>query len=74
MTNPDVYKGRWGGSQCRDSPISRIGRTCECIGNQCKASEKYFNELENIFKYSLSSSGHIAGFICESIQVYKLNY
>lgn len=67
--NPDVYKGPWGGPQCRDSPISPKGRTCECIGGKCIASERYLGDLEDTIKFSLPNSGKLAAFIAESIQV-----
>ncbi|XP_034939243.1 alanine--glyoxylate aminotransferase 2, mitochondrial isoform X2 [Chelonus insularis] len=67
VMNPDVYKGLWGGPQCRDCPISRPGN-CQCIGNECMAAENYFSQLKNTFNHELSSSGKIAAFISESIQ------
>ncbi|KAF7989374.1 hypothetical protein HCN44_008048 [Aphidius gifuensis] len=68
VTNPDVYRGSWGGSQCRDCPISKSRRTCECIGQRCIASEKYVDDLHQVFRYTLPTNGQIAGFIAESIQ------
>lgn len=72
--NPDVYRGLWGGSHCRDSPVLRRAITCECIGNKCVAADKYFHQMENTIKYSLPKSGKIAAFIAESIQVFLLFY
>lgn len=67
--NPDVYSGAWGGSHCRDSPVPCRGRNCDCEGETCVASEKYFEEFKKTFKYSLPGTGAIAAFIAESIQV-----
>lgn len=64
--NPDPFKGIWGGKNCRDSPIQTT-RDCNCNPMECNASEKYYKELENVFKYSLSV-GKVAGFFAESIQ------
>ncbi|RZF36776.1 hypothetical protein LSTR_LSTR005089 [Laodelphax striatellus] len=64
--NPDVYKGLWGGKLCRDSP-SQTTRDCNCLGGKCQASDNYYNQLEEIFKYSLPR-GKVAGIIAESIQ------
>jgi len=63
--NPDVYAGLWGGSNCRDSPV-QTNRACDCTG-QCLAAEKYYQQLEEVFKYSLPR-GRVAAFIAESIQ------
>lgn len=68
--NPDVYLGPWGGSRCRDTPILLRTRKCHCVKNECKASEKYFSEFLNTFKFSLPKDGNLAAFIAESIQVY----
>ncbi|KAH0540817.1 alanine--glyoxylate aminotransferase 2, mitochondrial [Cotesia glomerata] len=67
IMNPDVYKGPWGGSQCRDCPVSH-GKNCQCVGNNCQAADNYFTQLQNAFKYSLPSGKPIAAFIAESIQ------
>ncbi|KAG8225174.1 hypothetical protein J437_LFUL006699 [Ladona fulva] len=64
--NPDVYRGPWGGSKCRDSPIQTT-RQCDCPAGACEASEKYYEQLQDVFRYSVPS-GHVAGFIAESIQ------
>ncbi|KAL1129413.1 hypothetical protein AAG570_013940 [Ranatra chinensis] len=63
--NPDVYKGIWGGSKCRDSPV-QADRTCSCAG-ECSASRHYYKQLQEVFKYSLPR-GHVAALIAESIQ------
>ena len=72
--NPDVYLGPWGGSRCRDSPIPPGGRKCDCSPNKCTASEKYFSEFKDTFKFSLPKDGNVAAFIAESIQVCYFNY
>lgn len=64
--NPDVYRGIWGGSRCRDSPVQTT-RECTCSPGTCEASEKYYEQLQDVFKYSLPA-GHVAAFIAESIQ------
>lgn len=67
--NPDVYRGSWGGSKCRDSPVPPGRRKCQCTGENCAASDKYLEQLENVFKFSLPKTGQVAAFIAESIQV-----
>ncbi|KAJ8877938.1 hypothetical protein PR048_022397 [Dryococelus australis] len=64
--NPDVYRGVWGGAHCRDSPIQTV-RECSCTPGECAASEQYYGQLEEVFKYSLPR-GRIAGIFAESIQ------
>lgn len=64
--NPDVFKGIWGGSQCRDSPV-QTNRHCDCLLSQCRASEKYLEQLDELFLCSLSR-GKVAGMFAESIQ------
>lgn len=63
--NPDVYRGLWGGSKCRDSPI-QTQRMCHCE-EQCSAADMYYEQLEEIFKYSLPR-GKVAALFAESIQ------
>lgn len=63
---PDVYKGVWGGSKCRDSPVQTT-RHCNCLDGECEANERYIEQLENTILYSLPKTG-IAAFIAESIQ------
>ncbi|XP_055538884.1 alanine--glyoxylate aminotransferase 2, mitochondrial isoform X2 [Wyeomyia smithii] len=64
--NPDPYTGIWGGSHCRDSPVQTT-RHCDCPANQCLASERYYDQLEQVFKYSLPR-GKVAAMFAESIQ------
>ncbi|XP_050546982.1 alanine--glyoxylate aminotransferase 2, mitochondrial isoform X2 [Daktulosphaira vitifoliae] len=63
---PDVFKGIWGGKNCRDSP-AQTQRACKCSQNHCFAADKYYEQLEDLFTYSLPR-GNIAGFFAESIQ------
>ncbi|KOC62204.1 Alanine--glyoxylate aminotransferase 2, mitochondrial [Habropoda laboriosa] len=62
---PDVYKGNWGGSKCRDSLVQVTGRKCDCRENECIASEKYFCEFEETFCFSLACRESIAAFVAE---------
>lgn len=65
--HPDPYQGIWGGKACRDSPI-QVDRNCDCTeATGCKASQNYYNELEQTFKYSLPR-GKVAAMFAESIQ------
>lgn len=64
--NPDVYRGIWGGSNCRNSPIKTGGNPCTCNENICQAGENYLNA----FKTELLSEcrTNLAGMFVESIQ------
>ena len=64
--NPDIYRGLWGGSNCRDSPI-QADRSCDCQ-TDCEAADMYYNQLEEVFRYSLPR-GRVAALFAESIQV-----
>jgi alanine-glyoxylate transaminase/(R)-3-amino-2-methylpropionate-pyruvate transaminase len=64
--NPDVYRGLWGGSHCRDSPVQTT-RHCDCKRDECNACDMYYGQLEEIFSYSVRA-GNLAGFFAESIQ------
>ncbi|XP_034240852.1 alanine--glyoxylate aminotransferase 2, mitochondrial [Thrips palmi] len=64
--NPDPYQGLWGGKHCRDSPVQTT-RDCSCAPNECEAADKYYTQLEEVFKYSLPR-GKVAGLFAESIQ------
>nr|XP_012147991.1 PREDICTED: uncharacterized protein LOC100880478 isoform X3 [Megachile rotundata] len=68
MVYPDVYKGNWGGSKCRDSPVQVTAKNCDCGEQECLASEKYFSDFKEVFCYSLPSKQSIAAFVAESIQ------
>uniref|UniRef100_A0A023F4P8 Alanine--glyoxylate aminotransferase 2, mitochondrial n=2 Tax=Triatoma infestans TaxID=30076 RepID=A0A023F4P8_TRIIF len=64
--NPDIYKGLWGGSNCRDSPV-QTDRKCDCTDGKCQAAERYYEQLEEVFRYSLPR-GKVAALFAESIQ------
>uniref|UniRef100_A0A1B6GM39 Alanine--glyoxylate aminotransferase 2, mitochondrial n=1 Tax=Cuerna arida TaxID=1464854 RepID=A0A1B6GM39_9HEMI len=64
--NPDVYRGWWGGRYCRDSPV-QTDRACQCTPDHCQAGDNYYEEMEQVFRYSLPR-GKVAGFFAESIQ------
>lgn len=52
VLNPDPYQGRWGGKNCRDSPIQTT-RNCNCSPNECEATQNYYQDLEEVFRYSI---------------------
>uniref|UniRef100_A0A3Q1GQ54 Alanine--glyoxylate aminotransferase 2, mitochondrial n=2 Tax=Acanthochromis polyacanthus TaxID=80966 RepID=A0A3Q1GQ54_9TELE len=62
---PDVFRGPWGGSHCRDSPVQTI-RQCSCVQGQCMANEHYIGQLKETFAASVPS--RVAGFFGEPIQ------
>ncbi|KAG7241104.1 hypothetical protein INR49_025847, partial [Caranx melampygus] len=62
---PDVFRGPWGGSHCRDSPIQTI-RECSCAQGHCMANEQYIGQLKETFATSVPS--RIAAFFGEPIQ------
>lgn len=64
---PDVFKGIWGGKMCRDSPV-QTQRSCDCPRSWCLAADKYYEQLEDLFSYSIPVD-NVAGFFAESIQV-----
>ncbi|XP_067644622.1 alanine--glyoxylate aminotransferase 2, mitochondrial isoform X2 [Eurosta solidaginis] len=67
VMNPDPYLGLWGGAACRDSPI-QTDRRCDCTPETgCVAGLRYYDQLEEVFKYSLPR-GHVAAMFAESIQ------
>ncbi|KAK9532496.1 hypothetical protein VZT92_009877 [Zoarces viviparus] len=63
--NPDVFRGPWGGSHCRDSPVQTI-RDCDCAQGHCMANDQYIGQLKETFATSVPSQ--IAGFFAEPIQ------
>ncbi|CAG7816010.1 unnamed protein product [Allacma fusca] len=64
---PDCYNGLWAG--CRDSPV-QPDRKCEgsnCTSTHCTSADKYVQQLQEIFMYTLPQK-KVAGFFIESIQ------
>lgn len=62
---PDVFRGPWGGSHCRDSPVQTI-RECNCSPDCCQAKDMYVQQLKEVLDTSVSQQ--IAGFFAEPIQ------
>nr|XP_044988790.1 alanine--glyoxylate aminotransferase 2, mitochondrial [Jaculus jaculus] len=62
---PDVFRGPWGGSHCRDSPVQTI-RKCSCAPDCCQAKEQYIEQFKDTLNTSVAKS--IAGFFAEPIQ------
>jgi alanine-glyoxylate transaminase / (R)-3-amino-2-methylpropionate-pyruvate transaminase len=65
--NPDVYRGPWGGKNCRDSPC-QTNRDCSCKPNECEACDKYVEQFDDVLQHSMPKGGKIAAFFAESIQ------
>ncbi|NXG43512.1 AGT2 aminotransferase, partial [Psilopogon haemacephalus] len=63
---PDVFRGPWGGSHCRDSPVQTV-RKCSCSEGVCQANNQYIEQLKDTLNTSVPKT--IAGFIAEPIQV-----
>ncbi|MCI4387013.1 hypothetical protein PGIGA_G00069240 [Pangasianodon gigas] len=62
---PDVFRGPWGGSHCRDSPVQTV-RECSCSPDQCQANDRYIEQLKEVFATSVPN--RIAAFFGEPIQ------
>ncbi|XP_012413544.1 alanine--glyoxylate aminotransferase 2, mitochondrial isoform X2 [Trichechus manatus latirostris] len=62
---PDVFRGPWGGSHCRDSPVQTI-RKCNCATDCCQAKDQYIEQFKDTLNTSVAKS--IAGFFAEPIQ------
>uniref|UniRef100_A0A8C0LYN5 Alanine--glyoxylate aminotransferase 2, mitochondrial n=1 Tax=Canis lupus familiaris TaxID=9615 RepID=A0A8C0LYN5_CANLF len=62
---PDVFRGPWGGSHCRDSPVQTI-RKCSCAPDCCQAKDQYIEQFKDTLNSSVAKS--IAGFFAEPIQ------
>ncbi|KAL0628563.1 Alanine--glyoxylate aminotransferase 2, mitochondrial [Plecturocebus cupreus] len=62
---PDVFRGPWGGSHCRDSPVQTI-RKCSCVPDCCQAKDQYIEQFKDTLSTSVTKS--IAGFFAEPIQ------
>ncbi|XP_035419667.1 alanine--glyoxylate aminotransferase 2, mitochondrial isoform X3 [Cygnus atratus] len=63
---PDVFRGPWGGSNCRDSPVQTV-RKCSCSEGVCHANEQYIEQFKDTLNTCVPKT--IAGFISEPIQV-----
>uniref|UniRef100_A0A452UA13 Alanine--glyoxylate aminotransferase 2, mitochondrial n=1 Tax=Ursus maritimus TaxID=29073 RepID=A0A452UA13_URSMA len=61
----DVFRGPWGGSHCRDSPVQTI-RKCSCAPDCCQAKDQYIEQFKDTLNTSVAKS--IAGFFAEPIQ------
>lgn len=64
--NPDPYRGPWGGSHCRDSPVQTT-RKCDCPADRCLATDHYLEQLEDVLRHSMPK-GRVGAFFAESIQ------
>ncbi|KAI4535853.1 hypothetical protein MG293_014180 [Ovis ammon polii] len=72
---PDIFRGPWGGSHCRDSPVQTI-RKCSCAPGPtegeggtwdcCQAKDQYIEQFKDTLSTSVAKS--IAGFFAEPIQ------
>ncbi|TNN68105.1 Alanine--glyoxylate aminotransferase 2, mitochondrial [Liparis tanakae] len=62
---PDVFRGPWGGSRCRDSPVQTT-RECDCAPGCCMANDQYIGQLKETFHTSVPSQ--VAAFFGEPIQ------
>ncbi|XP_036919049.1 alanine--glyoxylate aminotransferase 2, mitochondrial isoform X2 [Sturnira hondurensis] len=62
---PDVFRGPWGGSHCRDSPVQTI-RKCSCAPDHCQAKDQYIEQFKDTLNTCVAKS--IAGFFAEPIQ------
>ncbi|XP_040435014.1 alanine--glyoxylate aminotransferase 2, mitochondrial isoform X2 [Falco naumanni] len=63
---PDVFRGIWGGSHCRDSPVQTV-RKCSCSEGVCHANNQYIEQFKDTLNTCVPKA--IAGFIAEPIQV-----
>ncbi|KAJ6656120.1 hypothetical protein lerEdw1_004171 [Lerista edwardsae] len=62
---PDVFRGLWGGSHCRDSPVQTV-RKCTCSPGSCDAKDQYIEQFKDTLTTCVPK--RIAGFIAEPIQ------
>ncbi|XP_004453396.2 alanine--glyoxylate aminotransferase 2, mitochondrial [Dasypus novemcinctus] len=62
---PDVFRGPWGGSHCRDSPVQTV-RKCSCAPDSCQAKDQYVEQFKDTLNTTVAKS--IAGFFAEPIQ------
>jgi len=66
VMHPDPYKGPWGGRNCRDSPV-QIDRDCDCAAGECKASQQYVKQVQDVLDHCVPKKG-VAAMIVESMQ------
>ncbi|KAI1280446.1 Alanine--glyoxylate aminotransferase 2, mitochondrial [Halotydeus destructor] len=64
-TNPDPFRGRFGGKNCRES-AAQTSRQCACAKGSCDAENKYVEDFDDLLKSALPAK--MAGFFVESIQ------
>ena len=64
--SPDVYRGSWGGSHCRDSPCQTL-RSCDCAPDGCMAADMYAGEYKDHLHNLCPIGKGLAGFIGEGI-------
>ena len=65
-TCPDPYRGRFGGSLCRDT-IATSSRSCDCKSSEeCRASKEYIEDLKSVMNTTIPAK--VAGMMIESIQ------
>ncbi|XP_070792053.1 alanine--glyoxylate aminotransferase 2, mitochondrial [Pituophis catenifer annectens] len=62
---PDVFRGPWGGSHCRDSPVQTI-RKCSCSSGTCHAKDQYIAQFKDTLQTCVPKK--VAAFIAEPIQ------
>lgn len=68
VTNPDVYRGRYGNISCRESMFEDDhGGECDCKSKDHLNCDLYVEDFENDLT-SLIAKGNFAAFIIESIQ------
>ncbi|XP_057291103.1 alanine--glyoxylate aminotransferase 2, mitochondrial-like [Hydractinia symbiolongicarpus] len=65
MSNPDVYRGPWGGKNCKESPV-QTDRPCDCQPGHCSASDAYLSQLQEVLDYNCPNK--IAGYFAEPLQ------
>ncbi|XP_015906962.1 alanine--glyoxylate aminotransferase 2, mitochondrial [Parasteatoda tepidariorum] len=65
VMNPNPYRGLWGGSNCRDSPV-QVDRKCSCGEGQCFANDMYIEQLKETI--ASSTPNRVAALFLECIQ------
>ncbi|XP_047358353.1 alanine--glyoxylate aminotransferase 2, mitochondrial isoform X2 [Vespa velutina] len=66
--NPGLQKYLSCDSKCKDCSVPGVKDTCNCSKDECVLFQKYLDEFEDIFRYSLPRKRGVAAFIAESIQ------